>query len=183
MGAFMLAVIIGPAWIAIQRDMDLPASVPLWIFVAYLLPAVLAVPVGALVGRRWPTAVTLPAIVLLTSGSLLTALAPGSGPLLVGRAVTGFGAALAWGVTAALVARVRARRAWTVPLVAGAVVVGLALGPVAGALLGQTLGWRWPVMLAVPFGAAALLATAVSGIVVLVRHASPPAQPPAVPLA
>ncbi|MEV0807255.1 MFS transporter [Micromonospora sp. NPDC050200] len=183
LGAFLLAVTVGPERAAIQRDMHLPTSVIPWIFVAYLLPAVLAVPVGALVGRRWPTAVALPAIALLIPGSLLTALAPGSGPLLVGRAVTGFGAGLAWGVTAMLVTQVGARRVWVAPLVAGAVVLALGLGPVAGALLEPTAGWRWPFVLAVPFEVVALLATTVSGIIVLMRRASRPAQPPAAPLA
>ena len=183
LGAFLLAVTVGPEGAAIQRDMDLPTSGILWIFVAYLLPAVLAVPVGALVGRRWPTAVALPAIVLLLPGSLLTALAPGSGLLLLGRAVTGFGAGLAWGVTAVLVAQVGARRVWVASLVAGAVVLALGLGPVVGALLAQALDWRLPFLLAVPVEVVALLATAVSGIIVLMRRASRPAQPPAAPLA
>ncbi|MGI5521574.1 MFS transporter [Micromonospora sp. CA-259024] len=179
LGAFLLAVTVGSQWVGIQRDMDLPSSAVLWIFVAYLLPAALAVAVGALVVRRWPTAGTLLAIVLLVFGSLLTALAPGGGVLLVGRAVTGFGAGLAWGVTAMLVAQMGARRVWVTPLVAGAVVLALGLGPVAGVLLGQAVGWRWPFMLAVPFGAVALLVTTVSGIVLLMQRASRPAQPQA----
>ncbi|OKI62345.1 MFS transporter [Micromonospora sp. CB01531] len=183
LGAFLLAVTFGPEKAEIQRAMHLPASVIPWIFVAYLLAALLAVPVGALLGRRWPTAVALPAIVLLVPGSLLTALAPGSGTLLLGRAVTGVGAGLAWGVTAVLITQVGARRGLMVPLVAGAVVLALALGPVAGAFLGRSLGWRWPFLAAVPLEVVALLVTAVSGIIVLMRRASQPAQPPAAPLA
>jgi MFS family permease len=178
LGAFLLAVPVGPAWAAIRLAMDLPSSMVGWVFVAYLLPAALAAPIGTLFGRRWPTVLTLPAIALMVPGSLLITLAPGSAPLLLGRAVTGFGAGLAWGVTAVLVARVRKRRAWVTPLVGGAVVLGLGLGPVAGVLLGQAVGWRWPFTLAVPFGLVVLLATAVSGIIVLIRQASRPAQPP-----
>ncbi|MEO3924940.1 MFS transporter [Micromonosporaceae bacterium B7E4] len=183
LGAFLLTLTVGPEWAAMQRDMDLPASAVLWVFVAYLLPALLAVPVGALLGRRWPTAVGLPAIALMVPGSVLITLASGSGSLLLGRAVTGFGAGLAWGVTAVLIAQAGPRRVWAAPLVAGAVVLGLGLGPVAGALLARMLGWRWPFMLAVPFGAVVLLVMVVSGIIMLIRHASTPAQPPAAPLA
>lgn len=175
LGAFLLAVTVGPAWDAMRRDMHLSTS---GAFVAYLLPAVLAVPVGALVGRRWPTAVALPAIVLLVPGSLLTALAPGSGLLLLGRAVTGFGAGLAWGVTAVLVAQAGARRVWVAPLVAGAVVLALGLGALAGALLARMFSWRWPFLLAVPFEVVALLVTAASGIIVLVQGSSRPARSP-----
>lgn len=180
-GAFLLAVTVGPALAAIQRAMGLPTSMMLWIFVAYLLPAVLAVPVSALVGRRWPTSVTLSTIALLVLGTLLTALAPGSGSLLLGRAVTGFGAGLAWGVTAVLVAQMGARRVWVASLVAGAVVLTLCLGAAAGTFLAQT--WRFPFVLAIPVEVVALLVTAVSGIVVLTRRASPPAQPPTTPSA
>ncbi|SCL54184.1 MFS transporter [Micromonospora peucetia] len=182
-GAFLLAVTVGPALTAIQRALGLPASAKLWIFVAYLLPAVLAVLAGTLVGRRWPTAVTLSAITLLVLGTLLTAFAPGSGSLLLGRAVTGFGAGLAWGTTAVLVAQMGARRVWVAPLVGGVVGLALCLGPVAGTLLAQTANWRLPFVLVVPVEMVALLATAVSGIVVLIRRASPPAQPPTAPSA
>ncbi|MBB4960962.1 hypothetical protein [Micromonospora polyrhachis] len=79
LGAFLLAVTVGPVWGAIQQTLDLSTLTMGWTFVTYLLSAVVAVPVGALVGRRWPTAVTLPAIVLLVFGSLLLAFAPGIG--------------------------------------------------------------------------------------------------------
>ncbi|MEO3780417.1 MFS transporter [Micromonospora sp. B11E3] len=182
LGAFLLTVTVGLTGAAMQRDMHLPTSAIPWVFVAYLLPAVLAVPVGALVGRRWPTAVALPAIALLVPGSLLTALASGNSLLLLGRAVTGFGAGLAWGVTAVLVTQVGARRVWA-PLVAGAVVLALGLGPVAGTHLTRMLGWRWAFTVTVPFEVVAFLVTAVSGIIVLVQGASRQAQPPAAPSA
>lgn len=183
LGAYLLAVTVGPVVAAIERDMGLPASVIPWSLVACLLPAVLAVPVGAVVGRRWPTAVALLASVLLLPGSLLTGFAPGSGSLLFARAVTGFGAGLAWGVTAVLVAQMGARRTRVAPIVAGAVVLALGLGPVAGTLLGRGLGWRFPFLLVVPVEVVALLVTALSGIIVLIQRASRPAQPPAAPLA
>ncbi|MEN3614796.1 MFS transporter [Plantactinospora sp. ZYX-F-223] len=183
LGAYLLTITVGLEWASIQRSLGMPSLGLLWIFGAYLLSAALAVPVGALVGRWWPTAVTLPAIALLVPGSLLTALSPGISLLLVGRAVTGLGAGLAWGVTAVLVAQVGARHVWVTSLVAGAVVLGLGLGPVAGEILVRTLGRPWPFMLAVPFGVVAMLATAVSGIVVLTQRVSQPAQPPAAPSA
>lgn len=183
LGAYLLAVTLGPDGTTIERDMDLPASVIPWNLVAYLLAAVLAVLVGVLVGRRWPTAVALPASVLLLPGTLLTAFASGGGVLLFSRAVTGFGAGLAWGVTAVLVARMRARRAWVAPVVGGTVVLALGLGPVAWVLLGRPLGWRFPFLLAVPVEVVAMLVIAVSGIIVLVQRASRPAQPPPAPLA
>lgn len=172
LGAFLLTVTVGTEWVAMQRDMDLSPSMTAWIFVAYLLPSAIAVAIGVPVGRRWPTAVALIAVALMIPGALLTTLAPGSGPLTVARAVTGFGAGLAWGVTAVLVAQMGARRARVAPFVAGAVVLALVLGPVVGAFLARAVGWRFPFILAVPFGVAAFLATAVSGVVVLTQGSS-----------
>ncbi|WP_165947277.1 MFS transporter [Micromonospora sp. 15K316] len=179
LGVYLLAVTFGPAGTAMRMDMHLPASVIPWSFVAYLLPALLTVPVGYLLGRRWPTATALPAAILLIPGSLLTTLAPGSGSLLFARALTGIAAGLAWGVTAALVAQMRAQRAWAVPVVAGAAVLALGFGAVLGALMTRGLTWRTPFLLAVPLEVVAVLATAVSGIVLLTRR---PSGPPAAPL-
>lgn len=181
-GAFLLTVAAGPEWTAMRRDMGLSMSVA-WSFVAYLLPAAVGAAVGALVGRRWPAAVALPAAALLVPGALLTAFASGSGALLFVRASTGFAAGLAWGVTVVLVAQVGPRRVWVAPLVGGVVVLGLVLGPVVGALLERAVGWRWPFLLAVPFGLVALLATAISEIVVVVKRAYRPARSPARPFA
>lgn len=181
LGVYLLAITFGSGGSAMRMSLDLPASVIPWSFVAYLLPALLAVPVGYLLGRRWPTAMALPAAVLLIPGSLLTTLAPGSGSLLFARVLTGIGAGLAWGVTAALVAQMRAQRVWLGPLIGGMAVLVLGLGAASGALLTRGLTWRMPFVLAVPFEVVAVLVTAVTGIVALTRRPSGPAQPPAAP--
>jgi MFS family permease len=169
LGAFLLAVAIGPVATAIRLDMDLPAFGIVWLSVAFLLPAGLAVPLGFLAGPRWPTAVTLPAIVLLVIGSLLTSLGPGSVTVLLGRAVSGFGAGLAWGVTAFLIVRGRSGPPWVAPAVGGAVGLALVFGVAAAAFIARAIGWRWPFLLAVPFGAVALVAAAVCGTILLSR--------------
>ncbi|MEV4813096.1 hypothetical protein [Micromonospora avicenniae] len=182
LGVYLLAVTFGPLGTAMQRDLHLSDSVIPGHLVAYLLPALMAVPVGVLVGRRWPTAIALPAGVLLVIGTLLSALAPGGGSLLFSRLLTGVGAGLAWGVTAALVAQMRAQRVWLGPLIGGMAVLVLGLGAASGALLTRGLTWRMPFVLAVPFEVVAVLVTAVTGIVALTRRPSGPAQPPAAPL-
>ncbi|WP_412537838.1 MFS transporter [Longispora sp. K20-0274] len=174
LGAFLLTVAVGTEWTAIQRDMGLSTSVLGGILLAYLLPAVLALPVGVLLGGRWPTAVALPAGAVLVLGSLVTAFAPGGGPLLVGRAVTGFGAGLAWGVAAALVVGMGTRRVGAAAVVGGLVLAGLVAGPVVGAVLAEAASWRVPFMLAVPVGAVAFVSSLVSGIVAGNRRAPQP---------
>jgi MFS family permease len=180
-GAFLLTATVGPGWDAMRREMDLSTSA-ISVFAAYLLPAALGVTASALLGRRWPAAVALPAALLLIPGTMLTAFAPASGILLLGRGLTGFGAGLAWGVTAVLVAQTGARRVWVAPLVAGVVLFGLVLGPGITAFLTRALSWRFPFMLAVLFAVGALLVTAVTEIAALTRRTSQPARPPAAPL-
>ncbi|MFD0823859.1 hypothetical protein ACFQ0D_37300, partial [Micromonospora zhanjiangensis] len=76
LGAFLLAGPVGLEGESVRRELHLPSSATLWVFVAFLLPAALTALLGVLLGRRWPTAVTLPATALLILGTLLTALAP-----------------------------------------------------------------------------------------------------------
>ena len=178
LGAFLLTITVGPELTGLQLDLQLPAAAAVWVFGAYLLPAALAVALGLRLGPRWPTALTLGAIALLVLGSLLITLAPAGGALLFGRAVSGFGAGLAWGVTAALVARVGAARVWLTPLAATLGVLAMLLGAVAGAAGARSLGWRWPFLLALPLGAVAFLVAVVIGIIVSTRRTGP-AQPPA----
>lgn len=175
LGSYLLTVPIGPAGVAMQRDMQLPAAGIVWALAAYLLPAAAAGTAGFLLGRRWPVAMALPAIALMATGSLLTTLAGGSGSLLLGRAVTGFGAGLAWGVTAALVlAQPAARRSWLAQGVAGVAVLAMVVGPVTGMILARAVGWRLPFTLALPLAAVAFLATAVGGIAVLAGRGTRP---------
>ncbi|MFD0783327.1 hypothetical protein ACFQZ8_05245 [Micromonospora azadirachtae] len=169
-GFYLFALGFGLLGAAMQGALHLPDWAIPGHFVAYLLSALLAVPVGVLVGRRWPIAVTLPAAVLLVLGTLWSSLAPGGGSLLFSRALTGFAAGLAWGVTAALVVQMRARHVWVAPLIGGLAVLSLAFGAVAGWLLTLGVSWRMPFLLAVPFEVVAVLATAVTGIVLLTRR-------------
>ncbi|MBF9131208.1 MFS transporter [Plantactinospora sp. S1510] len=168
-GASLLTVTLGPQWTAMRTDLDLPALAVVWVFVAYLLPALATAAVGLLVGGRWPTALVLPGIGLLVLGALLTTFSPGSALLMFARALTGLGAGLAWGVTAALVRQQpagRARTAWAIT--AAGTVVALVVGPLFGALASTSLTWRLTLFVAVPIAGVAFLVAAVSGIALLV---------------
>jgi MFS family permease len=90
--------------------------------------------------------------------------------LLFGRVLTGLGAGLAWGATAALVARAGQRLAVVASVASGAVLLGLVMGPVFGTLVTRALGWRLSFVLAIVFGAFVFLATAATTIVELARR-------------
>lgn len=169
LGASLLTITVGPQWTSMRLDMQLPTLAVVWVFVAYLLPALATAAVGFLVGGRWPTVLVLPGIGLLALGALLTTFSSGSAVLLFARAVTGLGAGLAWGVAAALVRRQpagRARAAWAITTTG--TIVALVVGPLFGALVSMGLTWRVPLLAAVPIAGAAFLAAAASGIALLV---------------
>jgi MFS family permease len=172
-GAFLLTATIGE-WSALRRSLGLSSLAMLGLFAAYLLAAAVTAPIGILVGRRWPTAVAVPGMVLMILGLVTTALAPAGAVLLLGHAVTGLGVGAVWGVVAALVWQGGAWRTRAVATLAGAAVLALILGPAVAALLEPATGWRWMFLLAVPAAMVVLLVTVASGIALLVRRASTP---------
>jgi predicted MFS family arabinose efflux permease len=168
-GASLLTITLGPQWTSMRLDMDLSTMTVVWVFLAYLLPALATTAAGFLVGGRWPTALVLPGIGLLVVGAVLTTFSPDAALLLFARAVTGLGAGLAWGVTAALVRQQpagRIRAAWAT--VTTGIVVALVAGPLFGAIVSMAMTWRLPLLAAVPIAGIAFLAASVSGIALLV---------------
>jgi EmrB/QacA subfamily drug resistance transporter len=113
---------------------------------------------GDLLGRK---RVMLAGVALFCAGSLLAALAPDNGVLIVARVVMGVGAAASEPGTLSMIRhvypdprrRARALSAWTA--VSG---TALALGPIIGGLLVDLSGWRAVFWFNLLFGALALAA-------------------------
>lgn len=160
-GAYLLTATSGPAGPHIVVDLGISDSTVRLLFLTFLIALLLASPLGVLLGRRFPTAVTVPATVVLILGSLVATLAPSVGILLVGRAVSGLGAGAAIGCAAALLTRVPDRR----PTIVTSTVCGLAfifaviVGPFISATLAAATTWRWSFLLTLPVLAVALVAT------------------------
>jgi MFS family permease len=144
--------------------------------VAYLVAAAIAFPAGLLLGARFPTSVTVPAICLMLLGVLLVAFAPNSGLLLVGRVLNGLGAGAAIGVTAALIRWLRTGRGVAAAVTAGLGVLAVVIAPLLGGLISDAFSFRLVYLIAALFVFVALIVAAVIGIVALVA-AKPPAQP------
>jgi MFS family permease len=140
------------------------------VIVTYLVAAVLALPVGALLGRRYPTAVTAPAIGIMILGTLLVAFANATGMLAAGRSLGGVGAGATVGATAMLVGRLRDRRWPVAAVMAAAGFVALLSGPFVDQAMADALSWRWTFLAAEPLLLAALAASTVAGIVLLVTR-------------
>ncbi|MEV6647773.1 MFS transporter [Amycolatopsis sp. NPDC051371] len=168
-GLFMLTVIYRfDGMSEIQRNLGLSSQSLLLIgLVSYLVGAALAVPVGLLLGARFPTAVTIPALGFLFFGVLLAAFADAGGLLLVGRAFTGLGTGAAAGATVALILKLRERRGVVAGVTAALAVLALVLAPVIGQLISEAVGFRVIQLAAIPFLLIALIANAVLGFVTL----------------
>lgn len=142
--------------------------------VAYVVAAALAFPAGLLLGARFPTSVTVPALVLMLLGVLVVAFGPSSGLLLVGRVLNGLGAGAALGVTVALIRRLRTGRGAAAGVTAGLGVLALVVAPVLGGLLSDATSFRVVFVVAALFVFVALVVAGILGIVAL-------AKPKAVP--
>ncbi|WP_410638463.1 MFS transporter [Amycolatopsis sp. lyj-346] len=168
-GLFMLTVVHRfDGRSALQLDLGLSGqSVLLIVLLPYLVATALAVPVGLLLGARFPTAVTVPAIGFLFLGVLLTAFTPGSGLLLAGRALSGLGTGAAAGAAVALILKLRAGRGVVAGVAAASGALALLLAPVVGRLISDALGFRVSQLAAIPFLLVALIVSAVLGLVKL----------------
>ncbi|RSN26755.1 MFS transporter [Streptomyces sp. WAC 05977] len=170
-GLFLLTVIYRfDGEPALQIDLGMSSqSLLLNGVVAYVVAAALAFPAGLLPGARFPTSVTVPALVFMLLGVLLVAFGPSSGMLLVGRVLNGLGAGAALGVTVALIRRLRTGRGAAAGVTAGLGVLALVIAPVLGGLLSDATGFRVVFVVAALFVFLALVVAGVLGILTLAR--------------
>jgi MFS family permease len=175
---FMLTAPYRTDWISpIQMDLGLSGQEFLMQgIVAYLIAAAIAFPLGFLLGARFLTAVILPAIGVMLIGVLLIAFAGGGGMLLVGRVLSGLGAGAAIGVTTVLVRGIKGRRSIAVATVAALGALAVVVAPFVNQVISEATSFRLMYLAAVPLLFAALIASAISGIVQFVA-AKRPAQP------
>ncbi|WP_414940645.1 MFS transporter [Amycolatopsis sp. cmx-11-51] len=176
-GLFLLTVIYrfdGRATLQIELGMSNQALL-LSGLVAYLVAAAIAFPAGLLLGARFPTAVTVPAICSMLLGVVLVAFTPEGVLFLVARVLNGLGAGAVIGVTIALLRRLRTGRGAAAGVTAGLGVLALAIAPVLGGLLSDAVGFRVVYLVAAVFVFAALVVAGVIGIVAVMKT-KPPAQ-------
>ncbi len=159
LGALDIAV-VGPALPAIQQDFGVDSRALSWVFSVYVLFYLVGAPLLAkLSDRRGRRAVYAASMSLFAAGSLVVALTPSFGVLLLGRAIQAFGAGGIFPVASAVIAEtVSAERRGRVLGLIGAV-FGLAflLGPLLGGLL-LRFGWQWLFLVNVPVAAGLVVA-------------------------
>ncbi|MEV4760775.1 MFS transporter [Micromonospora sp. NPDC049559] len=136
--------LIAPVLPEIQHDLHTTQSLVTWVLTAYLLSASIFTPIlGRLGDRIGKDKVLLVALVALGVGSLISALAPNIGVMLVGRAVQGLGGGvipLAFGIIRDELPRERV--AGAVGVIAALIAVGSGLGIVLAGPIVTVLDYR-----------------------------------------
>jgi EmrB/QacA subfamily drug resistance transporter len=148
--------IVNVALPSIQRDLGVNQSALQWVVVAYgLLLGGFLLLGGRMTDQLGRRRMFVAGVAVFTGASLLAGMAQSAGPLILARAIQGFGAALIVPAALSLLAvtfadgRERARAMGIIGAVGGA---AASVGVVAGGLLAAGPGWRWSFFINLPAG-------------------------------
>jgi EmrB/QacA subfamily drug resistance transporter len=163
---FMLLLditVVNVALPSIRQDLAASFTDLQWVVDAYALTlAALVLTAGSLADRLGRRRVFAAGLVIFSVASLLCALAPDATLLSLARALQGVGGAVLFAVSLALVAQefpAGRQRGTAMGLYGATIGVAVAVGPLVGGALTDSLGWAWIFYLNVPAGVAALAVT------------------------
>jgi EmrB/QacA subfamily drug resistance transporter len=142
---------------AMQRDLHVSIDRLQWAVDAYILTFAVLMLTGAALGDRFGRRRVLVLGLLLFAGSSAAgALSQSVAELVAARAVQGVGAALLMPLTLTLLSAAfpPERRSFAFGLWSSIAGLGVALGPLLGGVLVETLGWHWIFWINVPLGLA-----------------------------
>ena len=161
MGPFMISS-VNVALPAIQQEFDADAVALSWVATALLLAiAVFLIPIGKIGDICGRKKIFTLGLAVFTLASLTGTFSISMSMLIAVRVFQGFGAAMFVTTGMAIVTSVfpPERRGRAIGFYVAAVYIGLSVGPFAGGLLTQHLGWRSNFGVVVPFGAASIWVT------------------------
>jgi MFS transporter, DHA2 family, multidrug resistance protein len=144
---------------SIQRDLQATGSDLQWIIDSYALVfAALLLPAGALGDRFGRKGALLVGLVIFALGSLVGGLATGPGQLIVGRVITGLGAAFVMPATLSLITTIfpADEDSKAIAIWAGFAGAGAALGPIVSGALLENFWWGAAVLVNLPIIAVVL---------------------------
>ncbi|MEV4458331.1 MFS transporter [Microbispora sp. NPDC049633] len=155
--------IVNVALPALGRDLHAPVSGLQWTVDAYTLTlASLLMLAGSTADRVGRRRTFQTGLVIFTAASLLCSLAPSLGWLVAARILQAVGGSMLNPVAMSIITNTftdRRERAQAIGVWGGVVGVSMALGPVAGGLLTDTVDWRAIFWINVPIGLLALFLT------------------------
>lgn len=157
---FIDSTLVHVALPRLQADLGASFAEAQWVSNAYMLMlGGLILAGGGLGDRLGRRRVFVGGLCAFTAASALCALAPDGPFLIAARALQGAGAAVMTPQSLAILSAAypRAERGRAIGLWAAAAAATTSLGPAAGSLLIDGLGWRWAFWVNLPFGALALV--------------------------
>ncbi|GAA4837602.1 hypothetical protein GCM10023201_28390 [Actinomycetospora corticicola] len=144
----------------LTRDLGVSTTTVQWLTSGFLLTMAVVIPTtGFLLERFTPRQVFLASLTLFSIGTLVSALAPGFGVLLVGRVVQACGTALIIPLLMTSVMRLvpEHKRGSMMGTISIVIAVAPAIGPTIGGAVLASLGWRWMFWIVLPLAILALL--------------------------
>ena len=160
----MDATAVNVALPSIRRDLSASLAGLQWTIDAYtLVIACFLILAGSMADRWGRRRVFQAGMALFSVGSLLCSLAPGTGWLVLFRMLQAIGGTMLNPVAMSIVTNVfndPARRARAIGIWAAVPGLSMALGPLAGGLLTETVGWRSIFWINVPIGVATIVLAA-----------------------
>ena len=156
---FMLLLditVVNTALPAIQKDLSASFTDLQWVIDAYTLAlAAVVLTAGSIADRIGRRAVFVAGLGIFAASSLAAGLAPDATFLNISRAVEGIGGAAMFAVSLALVAQEFAagrERATAMGIYGATIGAAVAVGPLVGGAITDSLGWRWVFFLNVRSG-------------------------------
>ncbi|HET6172261.1 MAG TPA: MFS transporter [Gaiellales bacterium] len=143
---------------SMQRDLGVSIDRLQWVVDAYILSFAVLMLTGAALGDRYGRRrMLVMGLLLFTASSAAGALSHDLTQLVIARAVQGIGAALLMPMTLTLLSAAfpPERRTAALGLWSSIAGLGVALGPLLGGLIVETLDWHWIFWINVPVGLAA----------------------------
>ncbi len=156
--------IVNVALPSIQKDLHASVSGLQWTVDAYTLVLASLLLLSGSTGDRFGRRRTFQTgLIVFSLGSLLCSVAPGLGWLVVFRMVQAVGGSMLNPVAMSIITNTftdRRERAQAIGIWGGVVGISLALGPIVGGALVDSIGWRSIFWINVPVGLVALILTA-----------------------
>jgi MFS family permease len=161
----------------ILRRFDVEIPQVAWVLTSYNLGLAVAAVPAAYAARRRPVAAFVVGTLVFAAASLACGLAPSFGVLVGARCVQALGGALLVCAALDLLTAIEGSDARAVRTWASAGVLGAALGPAAGGILTETLGWESIFLVQAPLALLTLLGVLGLHVRPLVEPAGRPSLP------
>ncbi|MDQ1124334.1 MDR family MFS transporter [Microbacterium trichothecenolyticum] len=151
--------IMGVALPELMRELDIAASTAQWLTTAFLLTMAVVIPTTGFLIQRFPLrALFFTAMGLFTLGTVIAAVAPGFGVLLIGRIVQATGTAIMIPLLFTTVLNVvpAHRRGRMMGLISIVISVAPAVGPTVSGLILSVFPWRAMFIVMIPIALVAI---------------------------